>query len=414
MAQPDLRRFDQRGILIGAAGVALVAGDDGLLLLDGSAETNADRIERNIDTPYLGAKPGSMKNHRATISGNIELTPPTVPGHATNGVASTKRALLCCGIAQTLTALSRVTRYTPISDSLPLSDALWYHAGQFLDVQDIAGDLSELKMEIGERFSAKVSYEGTYAALAETALPTIDLTEFPEPTVATYDNSTLILNSLGDAAITDLHLRAKKLQASFGNTKGVKEYTEFKKGSITKRDGTFTMLIAVTALGDFNPDAIKRSREYITAEWMTREADGRYSLLGIRGQIDSWKKADIDGDDGFEISGPCVPSSSGNDEIWIEYGDNTFGLNGTLSAGVDTVPYVANGLSASGEYVGALTWTVSTGTLPTGLSIAAGTGIISGTPTGGAGISSFTITATDSTPGTPLTASLATSITITV
>ena len=31
--------------------------------------------------------------------------------------------LLACGIAQTLTALSRRTRYSPISDNLPLSDA---------------------------------------------------------------------------------------------------------------------------------------------------------------------------------------------------------------------------------------------------------------------------------------------------
>jgi hypothetical protein len=57
-------------------------------------------------------------------------------------------------------------------------------------------------------------------------------------------------------------------------------------------------------------------------------------------------------------------------------------------------------LAASG---GALSysWAVTTGTLPAGLMIDSKTGIISGTPTGPAGPSTFTVTVTDSTSGTP-------------
>lgn len=412
--QPELRQFDQRGIVIGPAGTSLAPATHALRLLDGSSDTTADRVERNIDTPYLGAKPASMKNHRAMINGTIELTPPAAPGQPTTGVSSAKRALLCCKITETLTPLSRLTRLTPHSGADTLSDAIWWHAGLYLEVSDMAGDLSDLTMEIGQAFKGKVAYEGPYEELAEDDLPEDwDYSAFPEPTVAEYSNSTLIINSLGDAAITDLHLRAKKLSATFGNGKAVHEYTEYKKGQVSTRDGKFTILIALTDLGDFNPDAFKRSREIISVEWMLREADGRYSLLGVRGQIDNVKVVEIEKKAGFEITGACIPSDAGNDEIWIEFGDNTFALNGTLSAGVNSVVYVANGLTASGEYVAPLTWDISVGTLPTGLTINTSTGVISGTPSGGAAVSSFTVRATDSTSGTALVATKAVSITVT-
>lgn len=50
------------------------------------------------------------------------------------------------------------------------------------------------------------------------------------------------------------------------------------------------------------------------------------------------------------------------------------------------------------------TWAITSGTLPAGLTLDAGTGVISGTPTG-TGPSTFTVTVTDSTVPTPQTAS---------
>lgn len=413
MAQPDLRNFTRRGILIGPANTSLVAADHSLLLFDGTAETTADRVERNTDTPYLGAKPASMKNFRAMINGMIELITPTAPGQPTTGVAPWAKAILCCAIAQTLTADSRLTRYTPISDDAPLADAKWWHADIYMAVDDIAGDLAEINCAIGERITAKIALEGNYEAVSEDTVPTnFDLTAFVEPTICTYSNSTLILNSLGDAAITDLHLRAKSLVINLGNEKAVKEYTKFKKGKVTKRNGKFTIRIALCDLGDFNPDDFKRSREYITLEWKLSEADGRYTMPGVRGQVDDVKLVDIDGDAGFEISGPAIPSSTGNDEIWIEHGDDTFALNGTLNGGTVGVAYVADGLVASGLYTAPLAWTISVGTLPTGLSINATTGVITGTPSGAPGTSTFTVRAEDSDVGPNLVATKSVSIVI--
>jgi hypothetical protein len=58
-----------------------------------------------------------------------------------------------------------------------------------------------------------------------------------------------------------------------------------------------------------------------------------------------------------------------------------------------------------------ITWSVSKGSLPKGLALAAGTGAITGTPTA-SGTSSFTVTATDSSSPAPLTAKAAFTIAI--
>ncbi|MDX1902796.1 MAG: putative Ig domain-containing protein [Thermonemataceae bacterium] len=65
---------------------------------------------------------------------------------------------------------------------------------------------------------------------------------------------------------------------------------------------------------------------------------------------------------------------------------------GALAAATNGTAY-SQSISQTG--LGTVTWSVSAGTLPAGLSLNASTGLISGTPTGAAGSSNFTITATE-------------------
>ncbi len=60
-----------------------------------------------------------------------------------------------------------------------------------------------------------------------------------------------------------------------------------------------------------------------------------------------------------------------------------------------------------------MSWAVTNGTLPAGLSLSTTTGAITGTPTGPGATSAFTVTATDSSTPVPLAASVSLAITVT-
>src|SRR6202011_1572639 len=83
----------------------------------------------------------------------------------------------------------------------------------------------------------------------------------------------------------------------------------------------------------------------------------------------------------------------------------------SLAGGTVNAPYSATLQSSGGATP--ITWSVTTGTLPNGLTLNSGTGVISGTPTTAA-TSNFTVTATDSTSPTAQTASKPLSITVSV
>jgi len=396
MPQPQLDSFTRRGLAIALSGTLPTSAGHALQILEGSSEKQVDSVERNVDKPFFGNNPSSKKNRRATITGMIEITPPPAPGQVTTGVASVAPALLSAAMEENRTADSRLTEYNVISDSLGLYEAIWWHSGTYLHVTKARADLSEIKMEIGDRFMAKWSLEGVYTEVSEANLPTdFDYSDFPIPTVAEFDNTTMILNSLGSTAISNLHLRGKMLSASFGLEKGVKEYTEYKETRVTERKGTFTMKFARPDFDDFNPTAIRDSGELITCAFRLVETDGRYSELFIRGQIDEVKDTDIEGDFGYEITGRLIPSSAGNDEVAINFGDETFALNGSLNGVATGAVYTADGLTASGVYATPLVWSISVGALPTGLSINTGTGVITGTCSASAGTVSFTVRAVD-------------------
>jgi Putative Ig domain len=86
----------------------------------------------------------------------------------------------------------------------------------------------------------------------------------------------------------------------------------------------------------------------------------------------------------------------------------------SLAGGSVNVAYSNQTLTASGG-ITPITWAVTIGSLPTGLTLNAATGVISGTPTGTfVGTDTFTVTATDTETPTPQTASAQLGITISV
>ncbi|MGQ0529988.1 MAG: Ig domain-containing protein [Panacagrimonas sp.] len=384
MAQPALEKFIRRALALKlqdleGTPVAPSNSTDGVRLYDGQSGTEVDSTKDNPDVPHFAGASMFVFNKRAFIEGMFRLYPPSIPGDAVDGSPDCHSLLLPAGMTRVLNAGARTTRYNPISAGIPLSTANWFHAGTVLNVFDARHAISGLMLEIGKRFEGKIRVQGTYEDIDEISLPTVTVSDQDGPVVQSFNGVTQITVLPGGSP---LNVWGKSLSLDFGSDLKTKEYTELKTNTIDGRDPKFTLRCARTAKADFDPTAVRDASGFITASLRVKGSDGRYAKMGIRGQIESVKAVDIDGDYGYEISGMCVASSAGGDEFYIEFGDVSLALTGTLSDGENGVAYSGTtSLTEIGEFTAPLVWSISEGTLPNGLSIDDETGVISGTPT---------------------------------
>jgi hypothetical protein len=327
MAQPALEKFTRRGLAavdqpVAGTPVAPNPANNGIRLYDGQSGTEFDTLEENRDKPFFSGNEFTTFNHRAFIEGYVHLYPPEVPGDAADGTPECDLLLRIAGMAKTLDDVAGTTRYDPISDSIPMATADFWHAGTLRRIYDARANISALSLEIGNRARAQLRVQGQYTAINEQALPAITVSETFGPVIEAANSITQVVQYPDGVAGAALNLWGKALTVDFGSQLTSKEYTEHEETAIDGRQPTFTLRIARPAKADFDPWAVRKAGTYITATLQVANADGRYTLLGIRGLIRDINETDIDGDYGLEITGPCIATSAGGDEFYIEFGTN--------------------------------------------------------------------------------------------
>jgi hypothetical protein len=327
MAQPALQFFRRRGLLAkieateGTDSVPTTT-DNGIIIMDGSMSTEVDIYERNVDKTHLGHNPFVTGTRRATVQGTIDLVPPATPGQTTTGNSHVEALLLPCAHAVAKSSGGKTTTYNPISALIPSASLYWYHADTRIKVLGSRGVLSGLMMEIGQAPRATVAITGRYDAVEEVTLPTITVPTI-NPVPLRYTNSVATITS--PVSGSPLTVWAKMLSVDTGLEVGTTEYTSEMFTRHRDRRATFTMRIARPDLDDFNPWADRDANTIVrlTMRVYEDENPGLYTELSVRGQIEGVQDVDIDGDRGIEITGRCIPSSAGNDEYYIQFGDNT-------------------------------------------------------------------------------------------
>ena len=409
MAQPALDYFERRMIAIKAESTegtdaAPSTSVNTFDLLNGTSFTEFDKVERPRDRAYFTGESFIVANKRAGVEGDFELCPPVTPGDSsTPGNAPCEVVLFPSGMARTKSSTNGTTIYAPISTGIPTVTADWFHAGTLLEVIGARGNITGLMMEVGGRFMGKVRIQGVHADVDEASLPTDgDYSAFLAPSVITYANS--VMRAYGSTAANTLpvFLWGKSLSVDFNNKLQTVQYTQKRVSGISDRNGTFTAKFARTAKSDLDIHALRDAGTQVIFDFTVVDDDGTtYSRLKARGQIETIKDVDQDGYRFYEVTGPCIASDAGGDELAVEFGLDSLRVIGDL-------PDAAAGaysqqLSLQGVYGSAVTWTVQSGSLPAGTSISATTGVVSGTAT--AGSTTCVIRASTTAPdGTAITA----------
>jgi len=325
MAQPDLTPFNRRVLLLrlrasGSPGTPVVPGNNhGILMFNGQSGTEIDVVERPVDRPFYGGAPFGVANKRAFIEGEVELYAPKTPGQTTTSDSDVHAVLLPAGLTTVKSASGKTTRYTPVSEAIALSDAYFHHAGVLKKVAAARHALNNVTLDIGKHFKANVRIQGDYEDVEEGTVPSVPLPD-AVPVVASAHNTTALVTVAGGTALT---VWAKTLTLDTGNQITQRDYTSHRETGITARQPTFTFRLAKTALSDFNPWAVRDAGTIINIAYRLNEGSNKYSELGVRGQIEQISESDIDGDYGWELSGRCIPSNTGGDEFYIEFGDTT-------------------------------------------------------------------------------------------
>jgi hypothetical protein len=326
MAQPALDFFIKRAFVAkieGTEGTDSTPSNvtDGILLLNGQRSTEFDKVERTTDRNFFGNYPFSVANERGIVEGDFELFSPATPGQVSTGNYVQEVILTTAGMTAVKSASApKSTTYNPISAAIPSATWKSWIVDKKMAMLGSRNNITGVAMKIGDRFKGRVRVQGSFTE-SEEAGPAVT-TYGTVPAVITSANSTSKI-SCASASVTNLALWSKELSIDFGNTLTTEEYTAKKVNSIDDRKGTWTMLIARTALADFNPWSIKRNGYIVTAAFVLNETSVLSSTLNIRGQIETISEESINGKSGWRLTGPLVPSAAGGDEFSIVFLDTT-------------------------------------------------------------------------------------------
>lgn len=327
MAQPALDFFIRRGFLLktepqGTEGTDSVPVNttDGILLLNGSSGTTFEKRERQTDRAVFGAFPFAVANKGGFVEGDFELFPPATPGQASTSSYIQEVLLTCAGFDVVKNVGSKTTKYSPRSSGILSASGYWWHVDASLHVLGCRNDLKSLKIEIGQIFMGKAHIQGNYSSVTKQTMPAITMPYTTVPVTASYANTEAWIKAPEGGS--ELLVWAKSLEITMGSDLKSKEYSSVKRNAIAGRTPTWKMRIAKTDLADFNPVNLRDAGTFLTGRMRTSDGTigaGLYSELGFRGQIETIEDANVDGDMGWDIGGPCVPSNAATEAVGDEF-----------------------------------------------------------------------------------------------
>jgi hypothetical protein len=324
----SLEKFRNRALLLKVettegTDATPTAGADAFQLFDGASGLTADKIERPIDRPFLGNTPFVNSNIRGFIEGACEIVPPAAIADGA-AKAPIDALLRIAGMAKTYTAadagppeVKASILYNLISTAFPSGTGYFYHAGTIWKLLGARANLSSIEMAIGNYLRAQMRVEGNCQVVDEAALPGgLDFSAFTAPVVNSTETMELKLNGFA--------VEGKSMTVDLGNQLATVEHTEARINRIQDRRSTVKALFYRPSKANFDPFALWKAGTIIPIVGTILDpATNMQSQMTARTQIEDVRPTEIDGDYGYEITGRCIPSDAGGDELLLEFSDQS-------------------------------------------------------------------------------------------
>ncbi|MBN9069204.1 MAG: hypothetical protein J0H60_22865 [Rhizobiales bacterium] len=213
-----------------------------------------DQASRNLLLPYLGQQGIVLTGTYAQIKGDVEIAGAggagDVPGY---GVL-----LRACGMAETVTADTDV-QYAPISADFE-SASIYYNADGVNHILLGARGTWTLDLTPKQIPHFTFTLSGLLGTIADTALPTVDLTAFQTPVPVSKANTTLSLH--GWAAV------AESLSLDLGNQVSPRFLIGDESVPISNRSASGT--------------AVVEARTIATIDWFGKAKSGTRGALAAQ------------------------------------------------------------------------------------------------------------------------------------
>jgi hypothetical protein len=276
-------------------------------VIEGTVRVVADKVTRNLDRTYLGARPFNLVKLRAEFEGQIELCGAAAPGSGTPLDA----ILRACSFG--LTSDPGVSdTFAPVSSSFSSSAIYFEWAGLHFKITGFRGSI-EVSQEIDARTMATVRGMGLIelANVTEASIAGLTYTAFQRPPIVTKDTWAL---TVGGVAVN-----AQSLRWSQGQNPELFHGSEMREVSYTAREITGTLVMFKELFATLNPYTQAGNEATVAmVSTLTGGAGKNLAMSFPAVQFEFPQPTSINGAAGYEIPFTAVPSA-GNDEVTLAF-----------------------------------------------------------------------------------------------
>jgi hypothetical protein len=285
---------------------APTGANDAVLLQEAEiTPMEAERIERPIIRPFLGARPFVLAGKRVQVRASVDLA-----GAGSAGSVPAYGPLLRgCGMAQAVEADVDV-EYAPRSDGGESLTLVWNADGTQHKALGARGTWSvELRANSFPRLA--VEYTGLYVAPTAVALPAVTLTAWRDPRPVGFTDTPVL-------TIDGYQVAAEAFSYSHGATVSFRDLVGRREVTITARTPTASVSIEAPALSAKNFFALADAQTPVAVTVQHGAAAGAIAEITLpQAQILNPRYRDSDGVLMLDLDLVPLPTTAGDDEVLL-------------------------------------------------------------------------------------------------